>query len=118
MKKIFWLWIGILLIYLLFAGRGLFYFHTTQRNFFSLQAYSWLHGRLDLVKLPTDITDLSIYQGKAYLYWPPLPTIFVLPFVLLFGINTSDVFYTAFWSSISPILIYLTLIQAKKVKLI
>ena len=71
MKKIFLLWIGILFVYLLFAGRGKFQFHTTQRNFFSLQAYSWLQGRLDLAILPKDITDLSIYNGRAYMYYPP-----------------------------------------------
>lgn len=118
MRKSFLLWIGILFVYLLFAGRGKFQFHTTQRNFFSLQAYSWLRGRLDLAVLPNDITDLSFYQGKAYIYWPPLPTLFAFPFVLLFGINTSDVFYTAFWAATPPILLYLVLNKARKVNLI
>ena len=118
MKKNFLLWLSILFIYLLFAGRGIFQFHTTQRNFFSLQAYSWLQGRFDLAVLPNDITDLSIYKGKAYMYYPPLPAVFALPFVVVFGVGVSDVFYTAFYSSIAPVFLYLMLQKAKKAKLI
>ncbi|OGF98892.1 hypothetical protein A2153_00710, partial [Candidatus Gottesmanbacteria bacterium RBG_16_38_7b] len=118
MKKLFWLWISILFVYLLFAGRGTFNFHTTKRNYFSLQAYSWLNGRLDLITLPKDVMDLSFYQGKAYLYWPPMPSLFILPFVSFFGVDVSDQFYTAFWASFVPVLFYLVLKEAKKVNFI
>lgn len=118
MKKIFLLWAGILFVYLLFAGKSAFRFHTTQRNFFSLQADSFLKGHIELQQLPKDLTDLSIFKGKAYLYWPPLPAFFALPFVYFFGINFSDVYYTAFWASFAPILLYLVLQKAGKVNLI
>ena len=118
MKKLFLLWIGILFIYLLFAGRGTFSFHTTKRNYFSLQAYSWLQGHLDIIPLPKDLMDLSIYEGKAYMYYPPLPALFALPFVASFGIGVSDELYTAFYASFAPLILYLMLLKAKKAKLI
>jgi hypothetical protein len=56
--------------------------------------YLWdslFHGRLDIDS--PHLHDLSKFQGKYYLYWGPAPLIYVLPFYLLFGINTSDIAY-------------------------
>jgi len=58
-------------------------------NNFSRQAESWLQGRLSL---PENVTwlELAIFDGRYYVSFPPFPSIAMLPFVLLFGVNTPD----------------------------
>lgn len=118
MKKIFFLWLFFLIVYLGVAWNGRKSFATTTRAYWNLQAYSWLNGHIDLILYPKDRFDLSIYNNKVYLYWPPFPTIFAIPFILIGGVNASDIYYTAFWASFGPVLLYLTLKQAAKTKII
>jgi hypothetical protein len=52
------------------------------------QAWSFLHGRLDLAKATVDaysLMDVTVRGGKYY--WPlgPLPSVLLMPFVLAFG---------------------------------
>ncbi len=116
MKKIIFLWLVCLFIYLFFSAK--LDWRTTSKNYFSLQAYSFLHGHLDLLIKPKDLQDISIYQNRAFLYWPPLPALFVLPFVFFFGVEVSDIFYTAFWASFGPVLLYILLKKARDCKMI
>lgn len=118
MRNTFLLWLFFLLTYLFVAGNGSFNWNTSSRNYFSLQAVSFLAGRIDLSKIPKDVHDLSIYNNKFYLYWGPLSAFFVIPFIVLFGRNVSDVFYTAFLGSFNPLLLYLVINKAKKIRLI
>jgi hypothetical protein len=53
---------------------------------------SLFHGRLDIDS--PRLHDLSEFHNKYYLYWGPAPLIYILPFYLLFGVNTSDIAYT------------------------
>lgn len=60
-------------------------------NSYSLQAQSWLDGRLDLkdgARYPW--LELAIRDGKYYVSFPPFPSILLLPLVLIFGVNTPD----------------------------
>lgn len=118
LKKCFFIWIFFLSVYLLVSSRGTLQWDTTAKNYFSLQAYSLVRGHIDLIALPKDLYDLSIYNRKAFLYWPPLPSFFALPFVILGGIGVSDIFYTAFWASFGPLILYLVLHEAKNAKFI
>ena len=60
-------------------------------NSYSLQARSWLEGRLDL-KDGADLPwlELAIRDGKYYVSFPPFPSMVLLPFVMIFGVNTPD----------------------------
>ena len=58
-------------------------------NSFSRQAESWLHGRLSLAE-NVPWLELAIFKGQYYVSFPPFPSIFMLPFTLLFGVNTPD----------------------------
>lgn len=118
MKKILILWLFFLFVYLFVSGKGTFHWETTAKNYWSLQVRSFLDGHINLTLLPKDTYDLSIFKGKSYLYWPPLPAIFVLPFVLIWGIKASDIFYTAFWASFPPVLLYMVLEKARKSRII
>lgn len=106
-----------LLIYILLAGRLKFQFPTEPANYFSHLSLSFLNGRLDLVNPPWD-HDLSLYRGKLYLYWGPTPTLLILPLIFIFGVNISDVLYTAIFASLSPFLAYLIFINMEKIGLL
>ena len=58
-------------------------------NSYSLQAESWLHGRLDL-GMDYPHLELAIFNDKYFVSFPPLPSYVLLPFVLIFGSNTPD----------------------------
>ena len=69
-------------------------------NSYSLQAGRWLLGRLDLGR---DYTYLEIakYGGKYYLSFPPFPSVVLLPFVIIFGVQTPDSIISISFSLIS-----------------
>jgi hypothetical protein len=63
--------------------------------FYNYLADALLHGQLSLRLLPPTTPVLSLFQGRYYMYWAPLPAILLLPFVALFGIPFSDIAFTA-----------------------
>lgn len=66
-------------------------FDHTLWDSYELQADSWLNGRLDVDN--NEGLELAIYKGKYYVSFPPLPSLIVLPFVLVFGVyNTPSNF--------------------------
>ena len=68
-------------------------FRVSQFAYFNYLADSFLHGQLHLRVLPKTLHDLSFFNGNYYLYWPPMPAIALMPFVAVFGVNFSDVFF-------------------------
>lgn len=53
---------------------------------YSLQAQNWLQGSLSIRDGEAyPWLELAIFEGRYYLSFPPLPTLFVLPFVWLGG---------------------------------
>lgn len=60
-------------------------------NSYTLQACSWLEGRLDLGK-DYPWLELAIYEGKYFVSFPPFPSYVMLPFALIFGVNAPDHF--------------------------
>ncbi len=57
-------------------------------NSYSVQAASWLSGRLDVDFTPW--LEQAEFRGKYYISFPPLPSVVMLPFALFFGANTPD----------------------------
>lgn len=55
-----------------------------QLNYFRDLAEALLQGRLDL-GIPKNTHDLVLFQGKYYLYWPPVPALVWSPIVALTG---------------------------------
>lgn len=75
-------------------------------NSYALQAQSWLQGRLDLGQDYPHL-ELAIYQGKYFVSFPPLPSLILLPFVLLFnGPKTPDFLVTSIFTITSFIYAY------------
>ncbi len=107
-----------LFIYIFFAGRFRFLFPTTIYNYFSFLAEAFLHGSLAFISTPPYLHDLTSFGGKIYIYWGPAPVFLILPFVLLYGKEISDAFYTSIIASFNPLILYLILSQIQKLKLI
>ena len=93
-------------------------FGVTPTAYFNYLADSFLHGQLHLRLLPSSLHDLSFYDGKHYLYWPPMPAVVLMPFVAIFGVNFSDIFFTIVLASVNAGIVALLLRAATKEKLI
>lgn len=69
--------------------------------YFNYLADAFLHGQLHFRLAPPSLHDLIVYNGKIYAYWPPFPAVLLMPFVALFGLNFSDIFFTIILGSIN-----------------
>src|SRR5262245_39376961 len=99
-----------LLILLLTSGKlHINPFGHSASNHFVYQAQSLLHGRLDMPeKLGSgNTTDIILVNGQHYIVYPPFPAILMLPLVALFGLDTSDIFFTQVWSALNIALLFL-----------
>ena len=76
-------------ILVLMMFTGLWPWKSNGYNSYTLQAVSWLQGRLDLGQ-DYEWLELAIYGGKYYVSFPPFPSYILLPFAMIFGTKTPD----------------------------
>ena len=69
-------------------------------------AQSFLHGHVDLIQLPPTTYDLLQHNGQWFVAGSPLPSILMLPFVALFGVNFSDVLFSIVIGAVDVALVY------------
>jgi hypothetical protein len=85
------------------AGRA----ETSSYAYFDELAKSFLQGRLDLPN-PPETLDLTLHDGKWYVPFPPLASLLMMPWVVIFGhINT--VLFMACVGAVNAILVFLML---------
>jgi hypothetical protein len=82
------------IIYTLFAFAVGTPWRVSGNPYHNYLADAFLHGQLDLRVLPPNTLDLSLYQGKYYLYWGPMPALMFMPLVAIGGVNVSDVLFS------------------------
>ena len=63
-------------------------------NQYVLLADAFLHGRVYLID-PPSFLEIAAFDGRAYVIDPPAPTLFLLPFVVLFGVGADHVLISA-----------------------
>ena len=63
---------------ILHAATGISAIGPSAYNSYTLQALSWLKGRLDVDN--REYLELAVYQGRYYVSFPPLPSVILLPF--------------------------------------
>lgn len=81
---------SMLAVYIvLMAFTGISPFARNPYNTYSLQAQSWLQGRLDLGQNYSHL-EISEFEGKFYSCFPAFPSVVMLPFVAIFGSSTPD----------------------------
>lgn len=83
-----------LLVYTIISAYSGNHFRQSIYPYYNYLADAFLHGQTWLRILPSSIHDLSIFNGRYYLYWAPFPAIVLMPFVAIFGIKLNDVIYT------------------------
>ncbi|MCL2357364.1 MAG: hypothetical protein FWC70_09460 [Defluviitaleaceae bacterium] len=57
-------------------------------NSYSIQAASWLEGRLDVENISW--LEIAEFNGRYFISFPPFPSIVMLPLVAIFGTATPD----------------------------
>jgi hypothetical protein len=87
---------------------------SSSHAYFNYLADAFLHHQLYLRLLPTDVHDLVLYQNRYFLYWPPFPAVFLMPFVALFGIGFSDITFTFILGAINMALLAVLLQQISR----
>lgn len=79
--------LGVYAVIYALTGKGLF--EPATYNSYVLQAQRWLSGHLDLGQNYSHL-EIATYAGKYFVSFPPIPSVILLPFCLLFGANTPD----------------------------
>ena len=104
----FWAAAIALVIYLAYALHVNPTLKASAVNYHNYLADAFLHGQLSLRLIPLGSQlDLSLFNQKYYLYWPPLPAILLMPLVALFGVNFSDVIFTLIFAILNVSLVAL-----------
>jgi hypothetical protein len=86
--------------------------HASSYAYFNYLADAFNHGQLSLRQLPPTTHDLSVLDGRYYLYWPPFPAVLLQPFVAIFGIQFSDILFTIGIAGLNVVLVALLLRRA------
>lgn len=96
----------VALMFVFGAFTGMWPWNHNYYNSFALQANSWLQGRLDVDGELLTWLELAIYDDMYYVSFPPFPSYVLLPFALIFGTNTPDMFIMMIFSSLGAIFTY------------
>jgi len=88
-------------IYMIVSAYTGFLFQSSQQPYYNYLADAFLHGQSWLRQIPNSIVDLSILDGRYYLYWAPFPAILIMPLVAIFGVQLNDVLYTIVFAAIN-----------------
>ncbi|MEE9617238.1 MAG: hypothetical protein V3T90_09560 [Anaerolineae bacterium] len=105
-----WLFFAFLSVYGLTAGISLSR-HSLAPHFVYL-AESFLHGHLDLIHTPASPYDLTPFEGRWYVSFPPLPALLMLPLVALRGMVVSDVAFSVVLGAFNVSLFYAVLARS------
>lgn len=95
-----------LLVYLI-SHRG----EGAQWNHFIYLADAFLHGRLDI---PNILTELAPWNDHYFVVYPPMPAIILMPFVAIFGINFYQPILSILLGAINVSLSYIVLVKLFK----
>ncbi|MBV6494810.1 MAG: hypothetical protein LDLANPLL_02847 [Turneriella sp.] len=84
-------------------------------NYHRNVALSFLQGKLDIAcPQKTGCHDLARYNGRYYIYQPPVPALLMLPAVAIWGAATPDALIAAFWGSLNVFLFGVFLITLRR----
>lgn len=104
-----------LLVYMTISAYFGNLFKQSMYPYYNYLADAFLHNQTWLRVLPSSIHDLSIINGKYFLYWAPFPAVLLMPFVAIFGLQFNDVLYTIFIAALNVGLVGLLLRVACRV---
>lgn len=76
-------------------------------NHFVYMADSFNHGQFHLTRPPPHGNDWARYEGKVYVSFPPLPAVFMMPFVKKWGYEFNDRLFSLFFTPLPILLLFL-----------
>ncbi len=88
--------------------RGGTLLESSSYNSYTRQALAWRQGQM---YLPENVPwlELAVYEGRYWVSFPPVPSLFMLPLTFVFGINTPDNLVMLALVLLSVTAVYLTL---------
>ena len=105
------LFVAFLALYGLTAGVSLGR-HSLAPHFVYL-AESFLQGRLDLLHVPDPAYDLTPFNGRWYVSFPPLPALLMIPWVAVRGLAASDIAFSVVLGALDVSLFYAVLVRLR-----
>lgn len=96
----------VLAVMLYGASAGLMVRKQSRTPQYVYLAYSFLHGKLNLIETPEATYDLILYHGLWYVPGAIMPAILMIPFVAIWGLGVSDVLFGVVIGSINILLLY------------
>ena len=107
------IWLATFSIYMQLAQ----WLHATEtpiNNYFNLLAEAFLHGKLFLTNPPSTY-DLTLYQGKWFVPFPPFPAFLMLPFIAIWGVQAfNTVTFSIILGACTNVIVFLILHQLLK----
>ena len=97
------------LVYAFSIGDRLFAQSGTPHYIYLADAF--LHGRLDLMTLPSNTYDLIQFQDKWYVPGLIAPALVMMPLVFFMGVSTSDIFFSVLLGAFNVSLFYIFLTE-------
>lgn len=97
--------------FVIYWGTARYFDHATTPDvaYFNQLADAFLHGRLYLAA-PANTHDLTLYDGKWYVPFPPLPALLMLPWVAWQGVaSLNTVLFATIFGALNVMLIFLLL---------
>ena len=80
---------------------------------YTLQTWNWLQGRTYIADPEKyEYLELAIYEGRYYVSFPPLPSVVLVPFVAVCGLNTPNNLLIACYGLLAAALAYLVMLKA------
>lgn len=82
------------------------------RDSYTLQTMNWLEGRIYVENGESyPWLELAIFEGRYYVSFPPIPSVILIPFVLLFGMDTPNNLLVAIYGLTAATLAYFILLR-------
>lgn len=107
-----WSAVLAMVVYTIIAAHHGGIWQASRYAYFNYLADALLQGQLHLSLKPRSTHDLSLFDGRYYLYWPPFPAVVLMPFVAVWGIQFSDILFTIGIGGLNVALIAILLRQA------
>lgn len=80
-------------------------------TYFVPLADAFLHGRLYVIEHPSWLDELILWNNHYYVVLPPMPAIFLMPFVAIFGSGFYQPIFSVLMGSVSVSLCYIVLLK-------
>jgi len=86
--------------------------------YFVYYAKSLLDGHLYFTNIPPALADLSFFQNKVYMHFPPFPALLLIPLVKIFGLGLSGRFICVLLAAINGVLFFKLLQELNRKQLV